>query len=179
MVTLPSRLTSTKDDLPAYQGVYFNIFRVPTDKLTELLEETGKDNRVIVQIDDHPPLHRALMPDGMGDYFVLINQEICKEYALEPGVEVSLSLAPDKSKYGMPLPEELAELWAIDDEAHRTFHLLTMGKQRGLIYQIAKPKGAQTRVKKAVQISEYLKSTGGVLDQKELNAYMKADNVNW
>jgi uncharacterized protein YdeI (YjbR/CyaY-like superfamily) len=62
---------------------------------------------------------------------------------------------------------------------YRVFHKLTPGKQRGLLYKINKPKGAETRVKAAIQISEYLKSVDGKLDYKELNAYIKADNENW
>jgi uncharacterized protein YdeI (YjbR/CyaY-like superfamily) len=116
------------------------------------------------------------MPDGKGHFFITISKEVRKKYDLEEGDEVTLEISPDNSEYGMPLPEELAELWALDEEAYDVFHTLTSGKQRGLIYVIAKPKRSETRIKKAIQIMDYLKSVNGKLDYRELNAYMKSTN---
>ena len=179
MITLQATLTSVKQDLEAYAGVYHNVFLVKKAEVQELLQREKNASRIIFSINGEGRIYRAFMPDGNGDYFILINQEICKQFNLEPEVPVTLQITPDDSEYGMPLPEELSELWAMDEDAYRTFHILTPGKQRSLIYIIAKPKGADTRVKKAVQISEYLKGVNGKLDYKELNAYIKADNANW
>lgn len=179
MIKIKTALTSVQQDLEAYAGVYHNVFLVKAQDVSELLERERNATRILFSINGRGRISRALMPSGTGDYFILINQDICKQYDLAPEEEVTLMIAPDDSEYGMPLPEELAELWAVDEEAYRVFHLMTPGKQRGLIYQVAKPKGAETRIKKAVQISEYLKSVNGKLDYKELNAYMKADNANW
>lgn len=178
MITLRSRLARAAEDTN-YGGVYYNIFPVRAQDVTELLAREKNATRVIVEINGEGRIFRALMPDGKGDYIILINKEICRKFRLEEEGEVVLTLLPDDSEYGMPLPEELAELWAMDEEAYRVFHTLTPGKQRGLMYVIAKPKGADTRIKKAVQISEYLKSVNGKLDYKELNIYMKDDNANW
>jgi len=179
MITLQATLTSVKQDLEAYAGVYHNVFLVKKADVQELLQREKNASRIIFSINGEGRIYRAFMPDGNGDYFILINQEICKQFNLEPEVPVTLQITPDDSEYGMPLPEELSELWAMDEDAYRTFHILTPGKQRSLIYIIAKPKGADTRVKKAVQISEYLKGVNGKLDYKEMNAYIKADNANW
>lgn len=179
MIEITTKLAAVNQDLEAYAGVYHNVFLVPSADVQPLLQREKNANRVLFSINGAGCIGRALMPSGDGNYFLLINQEICRRYGLEPGEEVRLLLTPDDSEYGMPLPEELAELWAVDEEAYRVFHLLTPGKQRGLLYQIAKPKGAETRIKKAVQISEYLKSVNGKLDYKELNAYLKGDNGNW
>lgn len=179
MIKITTKLTSVRQDLEAYAGVYHNVFLVNAADVKALLQREKNAGRIRFSINGKGKISRALMPSGDGNYFLLINQDICKQYALEPDTEVTLVMEPDDSEYGMPLPEELAELWAVDEEAHRVFHLMTPGKQRGLIYQIAKPKGAETRIRKAVQISEYLKSVDGKLDYKALNAYIKADNVNW
>jgi hypothetical protein len=179
MIEVQTTLTSVQQDLEAYAGVYHNVFLVKEADVRKLLQREKNASRIIFSINGKGKIYRALMPDGDGDYFILINQEICKQYNLEPEDKVKLQILPDNSEYGVPLPEELAELWAIDEDAYRVFHLMTPGKQRGLIYLIAKPKGTDTRVKKAVQISEYLKSVNGKLDYKEMNAYIKADNANW
>lgn len=179
MITLQTTLTSVQQDLEAYAGVFQNVFLVKEAEVRELLQREKNAARIIFSINGKGRIHRAFMPDGKGDYFILINKEICKQFDLEPDEQVTLEISPDDSEYGMPLPEELSELWALDEDAYRTFHSMTPGKQRSLIYMVAKPKGADTRVKKAVQISEYLKSVNGKLDYKALNAYMKADNANW
>ena len=179
MIHLSSRLTSTEKDLPNYGGNYKNIFRVPTAEVQSLLSLDSGFNRILASVNDHPPLHRSLMPDGQGGYFILLNEAQRKTYGLETGDEAQLALERDDSPYGMPLPEELAEIWSFDDAAKDAFHRLKPGRQRRMIHLVATSKGTQTRAKKAVQISEYLKATGGVLDYKELAAYMKGDDGNW
>jgi hypothetical protein len=179
MITVQTALTSVQQDLEAYAGVYHNVFLVKKAEVQELLQREKNPSRIIFGINGKGKIYRALMSDGNGDYFILINQEICKQHNLEPEEKVTLQILPDNSEYGVPLPEELAELWAVDEEAYTLFHKLTPGKQRGLIYLIRTPKGAETRIKKAVQISEYLKQVNGKLDYKEMHAYIKADNANW
>lgn len=178
MVTLSTRLQTADEDLN-YGDIYYTVFPIPAAAVGPILDRDRNRFRVLVDVNGAGQISSGLMPDGKGDYFITVSKELRQRFDLTEGDAVSLTLHPDDSDYGMPLPAELAELWALDPEAHRTFHLLTPGKQRGLIYQVAKPKTARTRVKKAVQISEYLKSTGGRLDYRELNEYVKADNANW
>ena len=178
MITITTRLTTADEDLN-YGDIYYTVFPLPAADLTPVLSREHNPFRVIIEVNGRGKMNSGLMPDGKGNFFVTVSKELRKRFGLELDDEVQLVVQPDDSEYGMPLPEELAEIWSLDDAARETFHRLTPGKQRGLIYQVAKPKGAATRVKKAVQISEYLKSTDGVLDYKELNAYIKADNENW
>lgn len=177
-VPLTTRLSQADEDLN-YGDIFYTVFPLPAAPLKNILAREKNNKRVLVEINGQGKISSGLAPDGKGDYFVTVSKEVRDKYGLAEGDKVRLVVHPDDSEYGMPLPEELAELWAMDERAYDCFHRLTPGKQRGLIYQVAKPKGAATRAKKAVQISEYLKSTDGVLDYKELNAYIKADNVNW
>ncbi|MFK8161958.1 MAG: YdeI/OmpD-associated family protein [Lewinella sp.] len=178
MISLRTQLSQADEDMN-YGDIYYTVFPIPAKTVEELLQREKNPFRIIVKINGQGQISSGLMPNGKGDFFITISKEVRTKFDLELDDEVDLEILPDNSEYGMPLPEELSELWAIDEDAHRIFHALTPGKQRGLIYQIAKPKGADTRVKKAVQISEYLKSVNGKLDYKELNAYIKADNANW
>ena len=178
MIEITSTL-SRSDEETNYGDVYYTIYPIVATNMTEITAREHNASRILVNINGQGQIGCALMPNGKGDYFITVSKEVRKRFGLELGDEATLQIFPDDSEYGMPLPEELAELWAVDEDAYRVFHLLTPGKQRSLIYQIAKPKGAETRIKKAVQISEYLKSVNGKLDYKELNAYIKADNANW
>lgn len=171
-------LTTADEDLN-YGDIYYTVFPIKKGDLVEILKRDKNPTRVIVTINGAGDIHSGLMPDGKGDFFITVSKEVRERFGLACGEEVNLAITPDDSDYGMPLPIEVAELWATDEHAKQVFHELTPGKQRGLIYIIGKPKGLNTRIKKAVQVHEYLKSVNGKLDYKELNAYMKVDNENW
>ena len=131
--------------------------------------------RFVCTVEREPPWHVALIPDGVGNYFIIVNKERLARWR-EAGyafAQLSLKLTPDDSEYGMPMPDELGELLLMDEEGSRYFHDLTPGKQRALIYQVAKPKREATRLRKAVGIIDYLKSVRGVLDFRELNAFLR------
>jgi len=179
MPTIITPLIQVSEDVPGYAGVYYTAFGIPEPTVHDLLQREKNPSRITVNINGEGVIYSGLMPNGKGDFFITISKEVRKRFSIEEGDEATLTIEPDDSEYGMPIPEEVVELWAVDEDAHRVFHTLTPGKQRSLLYLVAKPKGAETRVKKCIQIHEYLKSVNGKLDYKEMNAYMKADNVNW
>lgn len=130
-------------------------------------------SRFIASVNQGPEFHCAFIPNGKGKGYILLNKELRKELNIIPGDKVSINIKPDESKYGMPLPEEMEELFYQDPEGSDVFHTLTPGKQRSLLYLVGKPKNSKTRLKKAITIIEYLKHTGGELDYKELNEAFK------
>lgn len=132
----------------------------------------GKDRRVIIKINGSKEIPCAIMPNG-DFFFINVNKEIQKKLKIKLGDSVTVEIKKDKSKYGMPMPEEFAEILYLDPEVEKYFHKLTPGKQRSLLYLIAKPKGQETRIKKAIVISEHLKNHKGKLDYKILNEEYK------
>jgi len=93
------------------------------------------------------------------------------------GENLSIVLEEDKSKYGMPMPEEMAEIMAQDPEVDNLFHSLSPGKQRSLLYIIGKPKTSDSRIKKAILITRYLTEVNGVLDFAEMNEFIKSNKL--
>lgn len=144
---------------------------VPEEVSTFFLNKDIK--RLVCKINGEIEFPCALMPKGDGQYFINLNKEIRTQLRLEKGDQLHLELWPDKSKYGLPMPEEMEELLAQDPEADQLFHKLTPGKQRSLLFIIGKPKTSAIRLQKALATCEYLKSTGGNLKFPELNAYMR------
>jgi len=139
---------------------------VPNDVAAFFLENYS--NRVICTLNDTVTFHCALMPTGKKTYFINTNKENRKKINAKEGDEVHVKLVPDESKYGLPMPEELQELLNQDIEGDKVFHSLTPGKIRSLLHIIGKPKGSDTRLKKAIVVIEYLKDNNGKLDYKEL-----------
>ena len=144
---------------------------VPPDIALEL--KTRKITRLVCTFNKELSSHSALMSHGDGTHFILLNKERCKKLGLLNGSQVEVEIASDDSPYGMPMPEEMAELLRQDPDASTYFHALSPGKQRNLLYIIGKPKGSDTRLKKAIGVCEYLKSAKGVLDFRELNQALK------
>ena len=138
--------------------------------------QAKKIKRLICTFQNQVKAHLTIQSDGKGGYYLLLNKDIAKQIGLTVGEEVSIVLEEDTSKYGMPLPEEMQELLLQDTEGEHYFHSLTPGKQRSLLYIVGKPKGSDTRLRKAITILNYLKYTKGKLDFKELNQAFK-DNI--
>lgn len=155
-------------------NVWYYHITVPDEVAQAFLGE--KDRRVICTLNDEVEFHCALMPRGDGRYFININKETRKQLGLRLGTPVTARLRPDDSEYGLPMPEELGELLAIDEEGSRCFHALTPGKQRNLIYIVGSPKRSDTRLRKALVVVDYLKASGGKLDFKALNEAFKEAN---
>ena len=134
----------------------------------------GKDRRVICRLNDQIEFPCAIMFKGEDYFFVNVNKPTRTKLRLEVGNKVEVEMWKDDSEYGMPMPEELAEIFLMDPEADKAFHALTKGKQRSLIYIVGKPKSSDIRIRKAVAMTEYVKSCKGVVDFKVLNEAMKA-----
>lgn len=130
---------------------------------------TDKNRRVLCTLNQQLTYPCALMPDGQGGFFITVNKENRKKLNLRLGDTLQAELKKDTSKYGMPVPEELGELLKQDDEGNQIFQSLLPGKQRNLLYLIGKYKHSDTRLTKAIIVINYLKSSGGKLDFKELN----------
>lgn len=139
----------------------------------EVEEFITDDRRILLYFNNEDYIHCALMPDGIGDFFVNINKEIRKQFKLEEDASLQVSISKDNSKYGMPVPQELEELWKNDVVFYGYFHALTPGKQRNLLHLVNKIKSKTKRQEKAVVIYQYLIEAKGKLDFKELNAAFK------
>lgn len=113
------------------------------------------------------------MPKGDGGFFININKKIRDSLQLKIGMQVQATLRKDDSKYGLPMPEELDELFKMDEEGNRLFHALTPGKQRTLLYIVGFPKTSDKRITRAIAVVEHLKANNGKIDFKMLNVALR------
>lgn len=145
---------------------------VPDVLALPFITEAG-DRRVVCTLQDTLEFQCALMPKGDGGFFININKQIRDSLHLKVGMPVQVTLRKDTSEYGLPMPEELAELLQMDEEGDRLFHALTPGKQRTLLYIIGKPKSSDKRIQYAIAVVEHLKGNGGKVNYKMLNEALK------
>lgn len=151
-------------------GYYVVVSGVEVEALV-----AGGNRRVNCTINGKITIPCALMP-RQDDFFILLNKEVRKKLGLRLGERLQLQLESDTSPYGMPMPEELGELLAQDEEGSALFHALLPGKQRNLIYLVGKVKNPDGRIRKALAVVEHLKDFNGQIDFKALGETIKRYN---
>ena len=129
--------------------------------------------RVVCILNEKSEWQCALLPRGDGSFLITVNKKLQTTLGIKPGSSVRVSLRPDESEYGLPMPEELAELLAQDAEGHRLMHALTPGKLRTLLYIVGQPKSTDLRLHRALAVVEHLKANSGKIDYKQLNVKLK------
>lgn len=148
-------------------------FAVPQFVVGALISK-GDDRRIVCVLNDKTEFQCALIPRGDGTFLVTVNKKLRDKLGLHIGMKVSVSLRKDESKYGLPMPEELAELLTQDEEGNHLFHALTPGKQRTLLYIVGQPKSSDARLHRAIAVVEHLKMNNGKINYRQLNEEMKA-----
>lgn len=151
--------------------LYLHHILIPP-KIAKVLVKTDQ-KRFLCSINGDTPFHAGRIPNGKGQYFIIINKQKIKKYKLYSDTRCEVTITKDNSEYGMNLPEEMAELFIQDPEGSDLFHQLTPGKQRSLLYLVDKIKSPRIRLTKALIILEHLKEQKGKIDYKILNQDFK------
>ena len=146
-------------------------FAVP-DLVSKALIE-AEDKRVVCTLNGKTTYQCAMLPRGDGTFLITVNKKIRDQLKLKTGSPVEVQLEKDHSEYGLPMPEELAEVLAQDPEGNRYFHALTPGKLRTLLYIAGNVKSSEKRIGRALAIVEHLKRHEGKIEYKQLNEAMK------
>jgi len=107
--------------------------------------------RVVATIGSLEPFQCGLMPMRTGEGYLIVNKARQKKLGLNHGDKVEVSILPDNSEYGAPMPEELEAVLAQDPDATATFDGLSAGKKRAVMYAVARVKGVEARVEAAVK----------------------------
>lgn len=112
----------------------------------------------------HISFYGALTQKKNGLCMLMFSKEKQKTLGIFVNDYFTLQLFEDQSKYGVEMPEELEAVFLSDHDAYTIFEGLTPGKQRSIIYTILRYKSSQTRIDKALILTNNLKR--GILDPK-------------
>ncbi len=129
--------------------------------------------RFVVTLNDAVEHQCAFTPIGGGVYVVVLNQKIRTKLNLHPGALVQVSVRPDESTYGLPMPEEFQAVLDEDEEGNRLLHALPPGKRRTLLYIVGQGRDTDARIRRALVIVEHLKARKGKLNYPELGEELK------
>ncbi|NUN70140.1 MAG: DUF1905 domain-containing protein [Bacteroidetes bacterium] len=150
-------------------------FRIPKEAAKALT--SGESKRVICTVMGTERYQSAIVFFRTGVPVVTINKTLRTKLNLEPGDSADITLEKDTSAYGLPMPEELNEVFRQDPEGKKIFHSLTPGKQRTLLYIIGKSKDPDKRIRLSLIILHHIKKNLGKVDYRALNDEMKADRA--
>lgn len=140
------------EELQHLSGHYFELSPSIIKKLG------GKMSvRLIATVNKKISWQCGPMALGKGSAYITISAKRMKELGVKPGDTIHISLVKDESKYGVDVPEELAELLKQDPEGEERFNFLTPGMQRYIINYVGTVKSSRLRVEKAVMLITNLK----------------------
>jgi len=95
---------------------------------------------------------RALISDGQGQHYVILNTEMLRYHKVKLGDKVKLEIRKTDAASQIDIPEEFVEALALEEVALKRYEELTPGKQRQICYWISSAKTVDTRVKRSLDI---------------------------
>ncbi len=132
--------------------------RVPKRIAEQVIYRNSR--RVVCSLNNISEFQCAILRSGSA-FVISVNKQLRDKLGLEYGMDVRVALRKDSSRYGLPFPEELRELFRQDPEGKALFHALTPGRQRTLLYIIGSAKKTEQRAKRSATVIKHLKVQPG------------------
>jgi hypothetical protein len=145
-------------------------------KIGEKFEKKNGSRRVVCTINGTEGFQCALLPSD-GNFVIVVNKAKRTKLGIEEGSRITVELARDESKYGLPMPPEFKEVLKQDRHGSKLFHSLTAGKQRSILWWIGKIKDIDKRIHTALIFIEHLKKNDGKIVHDRLDAELKRPMV--
>ena len=127
---------------------------VPT-AVAEALGGT-QGTRLRVGVDGRFSDHLALRRRG-DVYFVSAGEAMRRRCRLSLGSEAKVTLSPDDSRHGIPLPKVMREVFRYEPEAAAAFAKLSPGKRRTHITRVRKTRTREGRIRVALALVDELR----------------------
>lgn len=132
------------------------IVRIPFD----VLKVWGVRGRLRVKGEINGFSFRtALFPTGRGFHFLLVNKRMQAGADVRTGSTAHFRLEPDLEMRKAVMPPELKRAFSQDRSLQRWFDNLSYSIRRWICDQVAQPKSAAARVRRAEQIAEQMMTT--------------------
>ncbi len=133
----------------------YHFLPVPAD-VGEALWNAGT-RRLIATLNGHD-VRRALLRTAEGHYHVLVGLPLLRTIGAREGDLVAVDLRPDPEPNRIDLDEAFAAILDQDEEAAARFFAFTPGRQRSLASYVTSAKRPETRVKRALELAEKIKT---------------------
>ena len=114
----------------------------------------------------------TLFPASSGSHFLLVTKRMQAGAHARAGITAHFWLEPDLEVRKAIMPVELKRAFSQDRLLQRWFDNLSFSMRRWICNEVAQPKGAETRVRRAERIAEQLMAT--MEAERELPPILKA-----
>ena len=129
-----------------FEGEGHMHFLALPDDLVDDIRSQGK-KRYVITVNDAVTWHCGLLGTGDGRWFVMVAKEKLKQAQTTLGGWVHVDFAVDDSKYGMPVPPDLQDMFDDDPAFLARFDAMLPGKRRNALHHIASAKTDATIAK--------------------------------
>jgi len=132
----------------------FHMIPVPDEVAEELLESGTK--RIVVRIGDQTS--RRALQGKEGERCIVIGKAALSEFGLSYGDKTEVEVWPDAQPHKIDICEEFREALAQDDAARARWETFPEGKQRSLAYHVNSAKQEATRIRRALEVTEKIRT---------------------
>ncbi|WP_299256793.1 YdeI/OmpD-associated family protein [uncultured Aquimarina sp.] len=139
---------------------------IPAEIAESFINQNHKRVVVQAQYQNKSVQFHAALQKRKELFSVMFSKKYQKQLGVFPSDYFQVQLLEDTSKYGVEMPEELEAVLQSDPEASEIFESFTAGKKRSLIYYVLGFKNSQTRIDKALIITENIRL--GIKNPREL-----------
>ncbi len=137
------------------KGMNHQVVFLPGD-VVEQLSISGKAR--IIGSANGLDYRRAALSDGNGRYYMIFGKDFLKKGGLVMGQQVDITIALDPEPDRVDIPEELEAAMEFDEDAAKRFYGFTPGKQRSLCIYVSQSKREETRIKRALELCEKMRT---------------------
>jgi len=137
-------------------GMKRHVAFIPDSAVKEL--EIKPNTRLLVTIYGQV-FRLAAISNGEGQFFIHLGQPLRRETGIRDSLrshEFTIGIDPKPADIG--LPEELEAALNLDEDAYEVFNSLSTGMQRSLCYYVSSAKRIETRIKRALELAEKLRT---------------------
>lgn len=152
-ITGPS--TFTAHVIRLEDGMRFHALVIPND-IADMYEQAAV-TRVIVSLNGVES-RRAIQRKKDGRRILVVGQGMLKRAGAELDTPVDVVLRPDADPDDVEIGEEFAEVLAQDDAARARWESFTVGRQRSLAFYVTSAKRSDTRLKRALELAEKIRT---------------------
>lgn len=136
-------------------GMLQHYLPLPTEVAADLRRDGVR--RVIASFNG-VKVNRGVVGDGEGGWILIVSLDLMKEMRCGLGDMVAVQLQPDPDPDSVELCEEFQVVLDMDKAAQERYQLMTPGRQRGLAYYVNSAKREETRIRRALQMAEKLRT---------------------
>lgn len=136
-------------------GLRHHYVAIPP-KIVDTIKKRGT-RRVIATINGME-FRRALNSRVDGPTFLVLGQPLLKSLNVKLGDRIQVALAIDEEPDHVEMAEELTAVLDTDEEAAALFYAMTPGKRRSLELYVSSAKSTDTRIKRALDLAQKIKT---------------------